>query len=204
MEQSKPVAIKYRREGFQKRILGERNRYEVRSRFSFRDPRHRLLVIYVGIIVVCIALLTSHFLIESRQTNWLSERIGEGLVLEKRIEGEATAERRYMLLLRVSVPPADAVESGLVPRSQAEREKALGPLVLTDTVRTSQKDWLSVAPGTPVRVQYTIDSRRTRVVIREIYLDAGPVEAQPEAPEDSKQAAGFPPSSGNFASGICV
>ena len=196
------MAIKYRREGFQKRTPGARNRYEVRTRFSPRDPRHRLLLIYVGIIVVSILLLLSHFLIESRQTNWLPERIGEGRVLEKRIEAEGTPEARYVLLILVSVPSADAVESGLVPLSHPGREKALGPLELTDIVTTNQDDWKSVEPGAAVRVQYTIDSQRTRVVIREIYLDGGPADGQAEPPEDSKQAAGLFPSAGNFASAI--
>lgn len=198
----KPVAIKYRREGFQKRPLGGRNRYEVSTRFSPRDPRHRLLLIYVGIIVVSILLLVSHFLIESRQINWLPERSGEGRVLEKRIEAEGRPDMRYVLLIRVSVPPADAVESDLLPWSQPGREKVLGPLELTGNVTISQEDWKKIAPGAALRVHYTINSRRTRVVIREIYLDGGPADGPPEAPEDPKQAARLPPSAGNFASAI--
>ncbi len=168
-------------------------------RFSPRDPRHRLLLIYVGIIVVSILLLTSHFLTESRQRNWLPERIGEGRIIEKRIEDEGTPDVRHILLIRVAVPSADAMESGLLPRGQADRETALGPLELTDEVTTTLEDWESVASGAAIHVQYTIDSRRSRVMIREVYLDAVPADGQPEAPEDSEEGARLASSAGNFA-----
>ncbi len=88
------MAIKYRREGFQRRPLGAENRYEVRTRFTIKDPRRRLILIYVGICVISILLLVSHYVLESKRVDWLPERMGQGVVVEKRIQNEGTPDAR--------------------------------------------------------------------------------------------------------------
>lgn len=168
------MAIKYRREGFHRRPLGAENRYEVRTRFTMKDPRRRLLLIYVGIGVASILLLASHYVLQSNRTDWLPERAGRGLVVEKRIQSEGTPDERFVLLIRVSVPPADAVEADLLPPGQPDRERALGPLELTDDVPTTEEDWRSIAAGVPVRVRYRIDTRRTRVLVEAVEIESEP------------------------------
>lgn len=171
---TRPVAIKYRREGFHRQPLGAENRYEVRTPFTMKDPRRRLLIIYVGICVVSILLLASHFMFEFNQTDWLPERAGQGLIIEKQIQREGSPDERFLLIIRVSVPPADPAEADLIPPGQADRGRALGPLELTDPVTTTEEDWRSVAAGLPVRVTYRIDSQRTRVLIESVELEAEP------------------------------
>lgn len=176
---TRPVAIKYRREGFHRQLLGAENRYTVRTRFATKDPRRRLLLIYVGICVVSFVLLVSHYVFESKSIEWLPDREGQGIVVEKRIQREGTPEARYVLLIRVFVPPAHADEADLVPPAQPDREQTLGALELTDAVTTTEQDWRSIAAGVPVRVQYRIDARRTRVLIDAVELETGPSRSDP-------------------------
>ena len=192
---NRPVAIKYRREGFQRRPLGAENRYEVRTRFTIKDPRRRLILIYVGICVISILLLVSHYVLESKRVDWLPERMGQGVVVEKRIQNEGTPDARYVLLIRVSVPPADEVEADLVPPGLPDRERALGPLDLTDAVTTTEESWRSIAAGAPVHVRYRIDARRTRVLVEAVEIETGPSGS--DAP-----AQGLRSDSGNIASAI--
>lgn len=194
---TRPVAIKYRREGFHRQPLGAENRYEVRTRFTMKDPRRRLLIIYVGICVVSILLLASHFMFEIKQTDWLPERTGQGVVIEKRIQREGTPDARYVLIIRISVPPADPIEADMLPPGQPDRERALGPLELTDPVTTTEEDWRSIASGVPVRVRYRIDTRRTRVLIENVE-----VETQPSRSETPGQ--GLRSDRGNIASAMRV
>ena len=158
-----------------------------------KDPRRRLLLIYVGICIVSIVLLVSHYVLESKQIDWLPERTGHGVVVEKRIQREGTPDARYVLLIRVSVPPADALEADLVPPGQLDREHALGALELTDPVSTTEEDWRSISAGVPVRVQYRIDTRRTRVLIEAVEIEPVPSGSHP--PQQGLQS-----DSGNIAS----
>ncbi len=158
-----------------------------------KDPRRRLLLIYVGICVVSIVLLVSHYVFESKEIDWLPERTGHGVVVEKRIQREGTPDARYVLLIGVSVPPADAVEADLVPAGRLDRERALGALELTDAVTTTEEDWRSIAAGVPVRVQYRIDTRRTRILIKVVEIAPGP--SRSNTPPQGLQS-----DSGNIAS----
>ena len=172
------MAIKYRREGFHRQPLGAENRYEVRTRFTMKDPRRRLLIIYVGICVMCILLLASHFIFKIKEIEWLPEREGQGVLVEKRIQDEGTPDARYVLIIRISVPPADPIEADMLPPGQPDRERALGPLELTDPVTTTEEDWRSIAPGVPVRVRYRIDTRRTRVLIENVQVEMQPSRSE--------------------------
>ena len=187
------VAIKYRREGFHRQPLGAENRYEVRTPLTMKDPRRRLLLIYVGICVISILLLVSHYVLESKKIDWLSERMGQGMVVEKRIQSQGTPDARYVLIIRVSVPPADKVEADLVPPRQPDRQRVLGALELTDTVTTTQEDWNSIAASAPVRVRYRIDTRRRRVLVEAVEIETGP--SRRDTP-----GHGFRSDSGNIAS----
>jgi len=154
------VAIKYRRDGIQKRTAGSRNPYVVRSRIFPTDPRRRLIVIYVGIIVMTIFILVFHLVSQNLKEDWLPPRNGEGRVVEKRIENEGTPEAVYLLMLRVAVP----AEVG----SNQEIH------VLTGIVVASEEDWNSVAPGTVIGLQYRTDSAYERLAIDAVYADGAP------------------------------
>ena len=95
-------------------------------------------------------------------------------VSPERIQREGTPDARYVLIIRISVPPADPIEADMLPPGLPDRERALGPLELTDPVTTTEEDWRSVAAGVPVRVTYRIDSQRTRVLIESVELEAEP------------------------------
>lgn len=171
------MPVKYNREGFRDKALGTQNRYEVRSRFAFRDPRKRLIVIYVGLGFMSIAILVFHFAAQRTAIGWLEERQGNGAVLEKKIKAEGTPDQQFVLVVKVLVPPADEAEASLVPKDLPNRAETLGPLELIDHVRTSEANWRALLPGTPLKVQYQIDARRTRVKVRGLSLDEAPPES---------------------------
>ena len=127
---------------------------------------------------MCILLLASHFIFNIKEIEWLPEREGQGVLVEKRIQDEGTPDARYVLIIRISVPPADPIEADMLPPGQPDRERALGPLELTDPVTTTEEDWRSIAPGVPVRVRYRIDTRRTRVLIENVQVEMQPSRSE--------------------------
>ena len=167
------MAIKYRREGRTHSALGTHNRYEVRSRFRFRDARQRLLVIYIGIGIFSIFLLAFHFITQRVMTEWLPKQEGTGRVLEKRVEGEGTPDQLYWLVVEVSVPPADVEQATFAQKDAPDRDAASGALMLTGEVAVSEVDWRNVLPETVLRVEYRINAERTEVRIEGLSRNDG-------------------------------
>ncbi len=168
------MTVKYTRRTATEQAGHPPNRYEVQRRLGPSNPRHRLLVIYIGIGLVSIILLLYHLLSKDRTRQWLPERRGEAVVVDKdTIDSADGGETRYLLQLRLAVPAASAPEAAYVPEGTANRESIVGPRAFTEVVETTADDWASVDVGTRLGASYQITASRDRIRIRSLDLAVG-------------------------------
>lgn len=168
------VAIKYRREGFRKRTPGAQNPYDVRFSIFSRDPRRRLILIYVGIMVMTILLLAFHFVTENSKVVWLPPRIGEAWVVEKRIENKGRPQALYLLFVRVAVPSRDGVREDADSGVDGAEGDGTRTRELSGIVVASEEDWRSVEPGSAIGVKYRVDAAYKRIAIDAVYSEGAP------------------------------
>lgn len=124
------------------------------------DPKRRLTIIYVGIIVMTILILIQHLVSKNIEEEWLPSRTGEGRVVEKKIQNKESPEAVYLLMVRVAVPPADGDDANAH--------------ILKGIVVASKEDWESVAPGSIIGVQYRTDPAYERLAIEAVYANVVP------------------------------
>lgn len=138
------MAIKYRREGFRDATLGTPNRYDPRPPSRFKDPRQRLMVIYLGIGFVTILLLAYHFVSQSVATTWLPVRFEAGTVIEK-----GTSADEYYVIVEV----------------------AEGEALMRDRVIILESDWQLLQAGMVLGVEYRVTRDGSRMAVEELSFE---------------------------------
>lgn len=153
------------------------------------NPRQRLIIIYAGIILVTVVLLLYHFFSVNRTRRWLPERTGKALIVGKQVLEAPGGAARYLLEVKVFVPPASSEEAQYVPDDVPDRDEVLGAHEYVETVETPREDWEAVEEGARLDASYQITLLRDRIMIRSLSLGTaqGPSELTVEDVELSPE-----------------
>lgn len=166
------MATKYVRKSYQYPSHAHQNREGRISLLSTADPKRRLMRVYIGIGMFAAALYVFHFTGLNDRLAWQPVTEGPGVVVEKTIENEASAQPRYLIGIAIEVPVAEEPVAQGDPTTQ--------PLI--DRIEATRENFQQVDEGTALIVRYQTTYSRDKIHIQEILLSnpADPAETTPD------------------------
>lgn len=166
------MATKYVRKSYQYPSRAHQNREGRISLLSTADPKRRLMRIYIGIGMFAAALYVFHFTGLNDRLAWQPATEGRGIVVEKTIEDEASAQPRYLIGIAIEVP---VKEDPVAPGDPTTRS-------MVDRIEVTGEDFQQVNKGTALVVRYQTTYSRDKIHIQEILLSnpADPAETTPD------------------------
>ena len=163
------MAVKFRRDDFRDTAAGSHGRFTTVRWRRARDPKQRLLIIYIGVAGMLIAIFVVRSAGFMHRGLWLAPQEGVGVVVDKRILGEDSSEPHYYLVVGLAAGPALDGQTGSEGETASPGEYSEQSL-LVDHVLVDEASWNLVETGTAVSITFRLDDSQRRISIDSITM----------------------------------
>ena len=163
------MAVKFKRDDFRDDASGSHGRFTTVRWRRARDPKLRLLIIYIGVAGMLIVIFVVRSAGFMHRGLWSAPQEGVGVVVDKRILDEDSSEPHYYLVVGLATePPLDGQTSSEGERASPGESSENGLLV--DHVRVDEASWNLVETGTAVSIRFRLDDIRRSISISSITM----------------------------------
>ena len=163
------MAVKFRRDDFRDSAAGSHGGFTTVRWRRARDPKQRLLIIYIGVAGMLIAIFVVRSAGFMHRGLWGAPQDGVGVVVDKRILGEDSSEPNYYLVVGLATEPPLDGQTGSEGETASPGESSEHSL-LVDHVRVDEASWNLVETGTAVSIRFRLDDTRQSISITSITM----------------------------------
>lgn len=163
------MAVKFKRDDLLDNAAGTHGRFNTVRWRRARDPKQRLLIIYIGVAGMLVAIFVVRSAGFMQRGLWLAPQEGIGVVVDKRILDGDSSEPHYYLVVGLATEPPFDEQAGSDGETASPGESSEHSL-LVDHVLVDEASWNLVETGTPVSIRFRVDESRHRISISSITM----------------------------------